>query len=102
MEVDINYMAVGAAALSQVVLGFLWYGPLFGKMWMKMMGLGQADMDKAKGGMSKSYALMLVGSLVGAYVLAHFVQYAGAVTASDGMQTGFWAWLGFVAPVTLG
>jgi hypothetical protein len=34
------------------------------------------------------------------YILAHFVQYAGAVTALQGAQTGLWAWLGFVATTT--
>ncbi|MBI3341870.1 DUF1761 domain-containing protein, partial [Candidatus Curtissbacteria bacterium] len=38
MEFQINYMAVVAAAVVNMVLGFLWYGPLFGKPWMKMMG----------------------------------------------------------------
>jgi hypothetical protein len=45
---------------------------------------------------------MVVSSLVMAYVLAHFVSYALAVTAIDGARTGFWIWLGFVAPVSLG
>ncbi len=34
---------------------------------------------------------MVVVALVMAYVLAHFVDYAGASSASLGAQTGFWA-----------
>ena len=36
-EIHINYLAVVAAMLAQMFLGFLWYGPLFGKPWAKEM-----------------------------------------------------------------
>ncbi|MCR4312064.1 MAG: DUF1761 domain-containing protein [Candidatus Uhrbacteria bacterium] len=46
--------------------------------------------------------MMFVGILIMAYVLAHFIEYAGASTAKEGAEGGFWSWLGFIAPVTLG
>lgn len=103
--VDINLAAVFGAAIASMVLGFLWYGPLFGKQWMSLMGwkkLSKAQMDKMKEAGKKSYALAFIGALVMSYVLAHFVDYTGAVTAVEGAQTGFWVWLGFVATVMLG
>ena len=45
---------------------------------------------------------MLIGALVEAYVLAHFIHYAGAYTLVNGIKTGVWAWLGFVATVMIG
>jgi hypothetical protein len=36
--ITINYLAVIAAAIAAVGVGVLWYGPLFGKEWMKLMG----------------------------------------------------------------
>ncbi len=100
----INYVAVIAAAIASMVLGFLWYGPLFGKKWIAMMGWKPRDIEKAKkkGGMGTSYAIAFAGSLVMALVLAYFVQAGQAVTALEGAQVGFWAWLGFIATVTLG
>ena len=60
-------------------------------------------MEKAKKkGMVKSYIIAFIGSLVMSYVLAHFVGYANAASFAEGMQTGFWAWLGFAAPLLLG
>ncbi len=44
--VDINYGAVLVAAIIEIVLGFLWYGPFFGKMWMKSIGVTEG---KTKG-----------------------------------------------------
>lgn len=35
----INIPAILAAILAAMVLGFLWYGPLFGKAWAREMKL---------------------------------------------------------------
>ena len=111
--VPINYLAVLACAIASMVLGFLWYGPLFGKLWMSLSGMSPEQIEecKAKGGgggnMMKSYVLMFIGSLVMAYVLArsNFALqnlFGQAHTLPTGLLAGFWSWLGFIAPVTLG
>jgi hypothetical protein len=106
MEIAINYFAVGAAAVAAVVLGSLWYGPIFGKVWMKEMGFPEGHAMKGSGSMARSYGLMALGSIVMAFVLAHsiaFARLAGEMSnINAGLQGGFWNWLGFVAPVTLG
>ena len=52
------------------------------------------------------YALMMLGSLVTSYILAHAVIFANSYLMSygapAGLMVGFLNWLGFVAPVTLG
>ena len=110
MEVPINYLAVLASGVAAMILGSLWYGPLFGKQWIALMGFDQqkvAEMQ-AKGmqAMWKNYALMFVGALIMAYVLAHGLvfgnAYLGTGGISGGLQGAFWYWLGFIAPVTLG
>lgn len=96
-NVLVNYWAVLAAAAACMVLGSLWYGPLFGKAWMKSMGWDpNAPMtpEKRKAG-NKAMMWMVPVSLLTAYVLAHFVDYTAAVTWAEGAQTGFWIWLGF-------
>ena len=100
----INYLAVLVAAIASIVIGFVWYGPLFGKPWMKIMGMSKESMDKTKQKeMMKSYLLMTIGSLVTAYVLAHTTEFAMAYTrtygVTGGLMSGFWTWLGFMAPL---
>lgn len=104
--VPINMIAVLVAAVASIVVGFLWYGSVFGKIWIELSGFSKADMEKAKKkGMAKEYGLMFVGSLVMAYVLAHALVFGNAFLqtsgASAGLMVGFWNWLGFVMPVTL-
>lgn len=102
--VDVNYLAVLVCGLLSMALGMTWYAPkVFGNTWMKEIGASTADIEKAKAkGMGTSYALAFAGALLTAYVLSHFVDYATANTVGEGMQAGFWAWLGFVVPVQLG
>jgi len=101
--VSINYLTVLAAAVVSMVIGFLWYGPIFGKAWMQLMKIDKKKMDEAKKkGMAKSYAVMFISALIMNYVLAHFVKYLGSKTFMDGMQAGFWLWLGFIATVQIG
>lgn len=105
--VPINYFAVLLAALSSLPLGFLWYGPLFGKQWIKLSGMTEEKMKKAKesGQDKKGYAISFLGALVMAYVLAHALVFAASYTnttgVSAGVMVGVWNWLGFVMPVTL-
>lgn len=107
MEIPINYFAVVVAAVSAMVWGFLWYGPVFGKIWIKEMGWTPESIEAAKKkGMAKQYVLQAVGALVMAYVMAHVFVFASTYTQTfglvGGLMVGFWNWLGFVAPVTLG
>lgn len=108
-QVPVNYLAVLVSGVAAMVLGWLWYGPLFGKLYSRLMGFDNMDPAKraemAKG-MGKSYALTFVGSLVTAFVLEHIVTFAGAYYGlsgvANGLMTGFLCWLGFMAPVTMG
>lgn len=48
---NINFLAVIAATLSTFLVGWFWYGPLFGKTWMSAVGVteeqvGQGNMGK--------------------------------------------------------
>lgn len=107
MEVPINYLAVVTGAVSTMILGALWYGPLFGKIWPGLSGMTDEKIAEEKSkGMAKGYMLTFLGALIMSYVLAHSLIFAAAylrvagVTA--GLMAGFWSWLGFIAPVTLG
>ena len=109
MDITLHYLAVLVAAIASMVVGFLWYGPLFGKKWMGMMGMTEADINAAKqnkGGMGKSYVIAFIGSLVTAYVLAHIITMARMAGVSSGVSGGitsaFWVWLGFFATTALG
>lgn len=93
-SVEINYLAVLTCGIIAMAVGALWYSPaLFANSWMQLTGV-QSDQTK---GASKQYIFAALFNLLMAFILAHFIQYAGVTTIIDGAITGLWAWLGFVA-----
>ncbi len=100
--VSVNLLAVAVAAVFNMAIGFVWYSmSVFGKPWMKMLGLTKDDLEKAKGEMGPKYGIMVVASLVMACVLAGIIQLAGSNTVFGGAKVGFAVWLGFVATIGL-
>lgn len=96
-DVSVNLWAVLAVAALHMILGSFWYGPLFGKAWMKSMGWdpNKTIDEKMRKEGQKAMMLMVPTALLTAYILAHFVDYTASVTWLEGAQTGFWVWLGF-------
>lgn len=115
---EINYWAILVSALSSMVIGSLWYGPLFGRIWMEGMGWPVNDkaamdkmMEEGKKQMPLLYGQQLVLSAIMAFVFSHViwaflaatVEVDGEVnTVVMGLQGGFWMWLGFVLPLLYG
>jgi hypothetical protein len=58
---DLDWVAILVGTVALMVLGFLWYGPLFGKQWAAARGI---PMNSDMGGMGKPLALTAVYSLV--------------------------------------
>ena len=100
-EVNINLIAVIVAACVNMAVGSAWYGPLFGKLWMKFSGKTEESMKGDKANMPKVMGAMFVGAFVQAYVLAHVIRFAEVNTVLNGAITGFMLWLGFVAVTIL-
>ena len=64
----INYLAVGAAAISSFLLGGLWYSPLlFLKPWNKAMG---RDENSSQGHPARVFGLSFVFALIAALAFA--------------------------------
>jgi hypothetical protein len=100
-----NLLAVIVSAVVSMVIGSVWYGPLFGKQFMAAAGMDKWTPEKQaaeKAKMGKLYAMQAVASLVMFYVLAVFVGNSGDMTVSSGLNIAFWAWLGFIVPTQLG
>src|SRR5258708_38481152 len=108
-DIHLNYWAILAAVAASIALGFLWYGPIFGKAWIREMGM-PADQKPDPKVMRRGLILMVVGSFLTAFVLAHTGEvWRPAVWNGRGrrsravsrLSTGFWGWVGFYAPFLL-
>lgn len=99
---SVNILSVIVAAFANFILGFLWYGPLFGKTWIKLMKFSEKEMNEAKKkGMAKQLVVSFISSLVMAYILAYFIQVLFYVELTAIIFLAFLIWLGFIATMTL-
>lgn len=99
-----NLWSIVLSAVAGMVIGAIWYGPLFGKRYMAAVGMDAWPQDKKdamKRAMFKSYALQFIASLLMYWVLAEQIGYNG-LTAFSGMVYAFFIWLGFMLPVEFG
>jgi hypothetical protein len=69
MILDINWLAVLVAAIVTFVLGGLWYGPLFGKVWRTAEGQAEPEPGHRKHP-ALVYGLSFVLMLIAAAALA--------------------------------
>ncbi len=101
----VNLGSVFLISIILFILGFLWYGPLFGKLWLKLSKIPASEVAKnrKKGmkGMWKQMVLNFVGTFVMVYVLAGLFALLGVTLPMQGAVLGFWIWLGFFACTTL-
>ncbi len=98
---EVNFLAVVAAAVATMVLGGIWYGPLFGRLWMKAHGYTPDRLEEMKKGMGKAYGLSFLCYLVMATVISILIAWIGAANVWTGLCVAFYCWLGFVATVGL-
>ncbi len=100
---QINYLAVLVCGLAAMVLGSIWYGPLFGKKWMEIIKATPPKTPEEKKKMMKEamplYAIQFALVLFQAWVLAYYI--AGWTDAS-GLENSLWIWAAFVMPTVAG
>lgn len=90
---EINWLAVFAAAASSFVLGGLWYSALFAKAWQKAAGLSDQQIKSGNMGLifGGSFVLALIAS-------ASFAVFLGAeIDAMTGALYGLTAGLCWVS-----
>ena len=102
---QINLWAVLVSGIASMVIGSIWYGPLFGKKFMHEMGMdgwSEEKKNKMRKSMVKSYVGQFVASVVSFYFLAWLMIATGMMSVMGGMSLAFVLWLGFVVPLKLG
>lgn len=104
-DANINYWAVLVCTVLSMVIGTVWYGPLFGKKFMAAMGMDkwtpeqQAAMKKQMG---MSYALQFLASLVMFFILSIFTAGTSPHSGLNGIHVALLTWVGFVVPMKIG
>lgn len=100
---EVSFLAVLAAAATNVIIGMIWYNPrFFGTTWALAAGISPQQMEVGKKRMPLMAFFGFLASMLMAYVLMHFGIAWGVFDWIGGVELGIWTWLGFVMPVLLG
>jgi len=70
---SINYLAVIVAALCSFIVGWIWYGPLFGKIWMKLHGFSKDDLNEGTLSMPVIMIINYIATALAALAIAMFI-----------------------------
>ena len=101
---DVNWLAIAASAVIVMALGFLWYGPIFGKQWATAMGWESLSEKKIKAKQAEAtpgYIASIIGALLTAYLLSVLLNGVADRTWMSGAGLGALVWLGVMAPTAI-
>jgi len=90
--IELNWLAVIAAAVSAFLLGGIWYGPLFKTAWCREAGM---DPYATPPHPARTFGTAFVCSLAAALIFGVFL--GPKASAADGVGAGFVVGLFFVA-----
>ncbi len=107
-DIQLNFLAIGAAIAVNFVFAFIWYTPLFGKAWAREMGLPENYEPKGPQ-LAKGLILNALGCVFIAFVLANNIaawtpatwgsSVASMSPVAQAFNAAFFSFLGFVLPV---
>lgn len=96
-----NIILILAVAILNFILGMVWYGPIFGKAWARVMGVSVPTKEEKNAMMKKMrgpMVLTLVGNFLTSFVLYLSISVGDILT---GIIFAVILWLGFVTPVVM-
>ena len=106
---EVNYLAVLVAGIVPMIIGALWYGPLFGKRWLALMETTAEEIQEGFNPL-KTYGVSFLLALITAFILAQLFAGLGEAArivsatgvggdAMAGVYLAFMALIAFILPV---
>ena len=92
----LNWWAILVATVAAFVLGGLWYGPLFGKAWMALIGKTEEELPKPP----SPFIVSFFAALLTCVVMAALMRGLGVQTLGGGLLMGLAVGVGFIAAST--
>lgn len=84
---SIPWLGVLGAVVASQIIGFLWYGPLFGKQWIAGMGKSEEEMKNTEG-LGQAIGVGVVSSIVSAIALALLITLSESPDVESGCKIG--------------
>jgi len=92
----VNWLAVLVGTILSMALGALWYGPLFGVLWLNLIGKTEEELEADP----MDYLKTALAAFIGMLALNMVVVSFGAASFLSGMVAGAFIFLGIGATTT--
>lgn len=99
--IEVNYFYIFLCAILSMVLGTIWYGFLFKKQWMEIIGVSGMSLDEQKKMQKESmplYFIQLILVLIQVYIMAFYIKGFNM----SGLVNALFIWLAFIMPTIAG
>ena len=90
---DLNWLAILVATAAAFALGGLWYGPLFGKAWLRAIGKSEEELEPSP----RPFIVCFFAALLTAIILAALIHDLAVASALGGAALGLFIGVGFIA-----
>jgi hypothetical protein len=102
---EINFLAVGLAALAGIIIGAVWFGPkTFFPLWWRFLGKNPAE-QPGTDNMALIFGSTFVAAVIQSIVMAVFINLAQQATGSmdtvTGLAIGALVGVGFASSASL-
>ena len=94
---EISFLPILVAGFVPMVLGMIWYGPLFGKRWLALVERTEEEIRENFNPL-KTYGVSCVLALLTAFVLQQLLSGDGGGVAA-GVHVALLATVGFLLPL---
>ena len=96
---EINWLAVAVLTVGSWMFGAIWFGPIWGKLWMRIHHGDKTPSATEMKEMTKGMWKLLVAEFVAtALMIVGLACIVGAIPEFSGLKNAFMIWLAFVMP----
>ena len=89
----LNWWAILVATVAAFMLGYVWYGPAFGKAWLAALGKTEDEIEPSP----TPFIVSAVAALATCLVVAALMSGLGMTRIGDGAILGLLTGVGFIA-----
>lgn len=89
----LNWWAILVATAAAFALGYVWYGPVFGKAWLAALGKTEDELQPSP----TPFVVSFVAALATCVVVAALMNGLGMTGVADGAVFGLLTGVGFIA-----
>ena len=89
----LNWWAILVATVVAFMLGYVWYGPVFGKAWLAALGKTEDEIEPSP----TPFIVSAVAALATCLVVAALMSGLGMTGIGDGAILGLLTGIGFIA-----